>query len=320
MQTKSIKKFLQTMVNRILIRSKVLQIVYSFYQNGNGDLNIAEKELLFSLQKSYDLYHFLLLLIVDITHLQQRVIESRKNKLLPTEEDLHPNMKLANNRFAAQLEGNESLKKYVEERGISWSQDEDFIKSVLNTILKSDIYTEYISATTDDYETDKEFWRSVFKKIIYDNEPIDEHLEECSIYWNNDIEIEETFVIKTIKSFEEKNGEKQPLLPMFRDQDDKVFAIQLLRQTLLKSELFRKKIKEHLKNWEAERIANIDLLIMQIALAEIMTFPTIPTTVSLNEYINIAKIYSTPKSASFINGILDSIVNELKKEKILLKE
>ena len=178
MQTKSIKKFLQTMVNRILIRSKVLQIVYSFYQNGNGDLNIAEKELLFSLQKSYDLYHFLLLLIVDITHLQQRVIESRKNKLLPTEEDLHPNMKLANNRFAAQLEGNESLKKYVEERGISWSQDEDFIKSVLNTILKSDIYTEYISATTDDYETDKEFCQEKFLLLMAENqEPIPDFWE-----------------------------------------------------------------------------------------------------------------------------------------------
>lgn len=308
------------MINRILIRIKVLQIVYSYYQNGNGDLKVAENELLFSLQKSYDLYHYLLLLIVDVTNLQRRILETRKCKYMPTEAELNPNTRFIDNRFAAQLEGNAALQKYLSEQGLTWSNDDEFVKSVLDLILSSDLYAAYLENPDDSYETDKEFWRAVFKKLICGNTFIEEYLEDKSIYWNDDIEIVETFTLKTIKQFEEKKGSKQPLLPMFKDLEDKSFAIKLFRQALLKGKEYRERIDKHMKNWETERIANMDLIIMQVALAEILTFPTIPVSVTLNEYIDAAKYYSTPKSGTFINGILDSIVSELKKEKLLLKD
>ena len=183
----------------------------------------------------------------------------------------------------------------------------------MDTILSSEIYAEYLKNEEDSYETDREFWRQIFKKVICGNEMIEEYLEDKSIYWNDDIEIVETFALKTIKKFEEKKGSKQALLPMFKDLEDKAFAIKLFRQSLLKGKEYRERIDKHMKNWETERIANMDLIIMQVALAEILSFPTIPINVTLNEYIDAAKYYSTPKSGTFINGILDSIVNELKK-------
>ncbi|MCD7976188.1 MAG: transcription antitermination factor NusB [Tannerellaceae bacterium] len=308
------------MINRILIRIKVLQIIYAYYQNGSNDLKVAENELLFSLQKSYDLYHYFLLLIIDLTNLQDRKLDSKKHKYLPFEAELNPNMKLVNNRFVKQLAENESLIKYVTERKLSWSNDMDFVKDILDLILTSDIYQVYMESTEDSYEADKEFWRAIFKKVICGNEMVTEYLEDKSIYWNDDIEIVETFALKTIKRFEEAEGAKQPLLPMFKDLEDRSFAIKLFRESLLHGSEYRTQIDKHMKNWETERIANMDLLIMQIALAEIMTFPTIPINVTLNEYIDTAKYYSTPKSGVFINGILDSIVNELKSEKILLKD
>ena len=371
------------MINRILIRIKVLQIVYSYYQNGNGDLKVAENELLFSLQKSYDLYYYFLLLIIEVTNLQRRILDTRKCKYMPTDEELNPNTRFVDNRFVAQLAENDTLKKYVDEQGLSWSNDEEFVKNVLDTILSSEIYAEYLKNEEDSYETDREFWRQIFKKVICGNEMIEEYLEDKSIYWNDDIEIVETFALKTIKKFEEKKGSKQALLPMFKDLEDKAFAIKLFRQSLLKGKEYledksiywnddieivetfalktikkfeekkgskqallpmfkdledkafaiklfrqsllkgkeyRERIDKHMKNWETERIANMDLIIMQVALAEILSFPTIPINVTLNEYIDAAKYYSTPKSGTFINGILDSIVNELKKEKLLLKD
>ena len=308
------------MINRILIRIKVLQIVYAYYQNGNKDLKTAENELLFSLQKSYDLYHYFLLLIVETTRLQKRVLDNRKNKYVPTQEELNPNTRFVDNRFAAQVEANESLLAYVKDNGISWNNEEDFVKSVLDIILNSDIYADYLADANDSYEADRDFWRIVFKKLICGNEEIESYLEDKSIYWNDDIEIVQTFTLKTIKKFSEKEGSKQPLLPMFKDQDDHEFAIKLFRQSLLKGSEYRERIQKHMKNWESERIANMDQIIMQVALAEIMNFPTIPINVSLNEYIDTAKYYSTPKSGNFINGILDSVVTELKNERLLIKD
>ncbi|MBO5224878.1 MAG: transcription antitermination factor NusB [Parabacteroides sp.] len=308
------------MINRVLIRIKVLQIVYSYYQNGDNDLKVSENELLFSLKKSYDLYHYFLLLIIEVTNLQKRILDTRKNKYIPTEEELNPNTRLIDNRFTAQLVENEALNKYVSENGLSWDYEDDFIRIVLDLVLSSDLYKEYLANEDDSYETDKEFWRNIFKKVFCGNDSINEHLQDKSIYWNDDISIVETFTLKTIKQFEEAAGSQQKLLPMFKDLEDQSFAIKLFRQAIMKGSEYRERINKHMKNWETERIANIDLLIMQIALAEIMNFPSIPVSVTLNEYIDMAKYYSTPKSGTFINGILDSIVNELKKEKVLLKD
>jgi len=307
------------MINRVLIRIKVLQIVYAYYQKGAKDLKVAENELLLSLRRSYDLYHYFLLLIVDVTHMYERMIDTKRNKYRPTEEELNPDMRMLHNRFAKQVAENESLQKYVKEHGVSWADDMDFVKKVLELITTSEIYADYIKNEEDSYEVDKAFWRLVFKRIITENEFVDDYLEEKSIYWNDDVEIIESFVIKTIKRFDEQAGSKQELIPMFSNNDDYVFVVQLFRQTLLQGEEYRSFIDKHSKNWESERVANMDLVIMQVALAEILNFPSIPISVTLNEYIDAAKYYSTPKSCTFINGVLDSIVGELKEENRLLK-
>lgn len=298
----------------------MLQIVFAYYQNGNSDLKVAENELRLSLRRSYDLYYYFLLLIIEVTHLQERRIDARKHKLRPTDEDLMPNTRLVENRFAHQLETNETLLDYVKEHGVSWANETDFIKNVLDLILDSDLYAEYINNPDSSYEIDREFWRAVFRKLICGNQEIEDALEDMSIYWNDDIEIIQTFVLKTIKRFDEKNGDKEELLPMFKDEEDASFVRDLFRKSLEQGNKYREWIDKHMKNWESERVANMDLIIMQVALTEIMNFPKIPIKVSLNEYIDAAKYYSTPRSGNFINGILDSIVKELKKEKLLLKD
>ena len=307
------------MINRVLIRIKVLQIVFAYYQNGSDDLKMAENELFLSLRRSYDLYYYFLLLIVEVTRLHERQLDTRKHKYLPTSDELNPNMRLVNNRLARQIEANGKLQAYVKEHGVSWVNETDFVKRVLELILNSELYAEYKDSEDDSYETDREFWRAVFRKLICRNEELENALEDISIYWNDDIEIIQTFVIKTIKRFEEAHGSRQELLPMFKDEEDRDFAIQLFRKTLLYGEDYRERIDRHLRNWESERVANMDLYIMQMALAELLHFPNIPVNVTLNEYIDAAKAYSTPKSGTFINGILDSIVQELAQEKLLFK-
>jgi len=307
------------MINRILIRIKVLQTVFAFYQGGNNDAKVAENELLLSLRRSYDLYYYFLLLIVEITNLQERRIDMGKHKLLPTSEELDPNMRFVNNRFARQLETNEAMLTYVKEHGVSWTNEMEFVKKTLNLILASDIYKQYMSSDDDSYQADREFWRAVFRHLLCGNEELENDLEDISIYWNDDVEIIETFVIKTIKKFDETAGGHQELLPMFKDESDYEFVINLFRYAIRNMDAIRERILRHSRNWEMDRIANMDVIIMQVAIAELMNFPEIPISVTLNEYIDAAKYYSTPKSADFINGVLDSVVKELKKEKLLLK-
>lgn len=307
------------MINRILIRIKVLQIVYSYYQTENKDLKAAESELLFSLRKSYDLYHYFLLLIVELTNLQRRIIDTKKNKFMPSQEELNPNTKFIDNRFAMQVAQNLQLQKYCSEHAIVWEADDNFVKSLLDTILTSDIYAEYLASEDNSFENDREFWRKVFKQFICNNEFVTDYLEDKSIYWNDDIEIVQTFVLKTIKKFEEEKGADFELLPMFRDIEDHQFAVKLFRQSIVKGSDYKERINKHIKNWEAERIATMDLVIMQVAIAELISFPSIPISVTFNEYIDSAKHYSTPKSSTFINGILDTVVKELKNENLLFK-
>jgi N utilization substance protein B len=307
------------MINRNLIRIRVVQLVYAWYQNTNRDLRIAEKELLFGLQKSYDLYYFLLLLMVELTDSYQNRMEAKRNKFLPTEEDLHPNTHLIKNRFIVQLRENRLFQKQLAERPMSWNANEAFVKNLLDGILSSDIYKEYSEIAAPTYEEDLEFWRKTFKQFIYLNEELDDILEDECIYWNDDVEIVQTFVIKTIRRFSAGNGDGQPLLPMFKDEDDREYALKLLHNSILDEKEYRELIEKHTEKWDFDRIAFMDLIIMQVALSEIFTFDSIPTNVSLNEYIEIAKSYSTSKSGIFINGILDAIVQEVKKEKRIFK-
>ncbi|MBK5723095.1 transcription antitermination factor NusB [Dysgonomonas sp. Marseille-P4677] len=308
------------MINRVLIRIRVVQILFSCSQGETTDLRKAENELLFSLQKSYDLYFYLLSLLVELTDTYAQKVDARKAKLLPSEEDIRPNIKLLNNKFISQLRRNKQLEKYLSERPFSWYDHEAFLKKVLDNILNSDVYKDYAANDLQDYNDDREFWRKIFKHIICTEEDLYTILEDESLYWNDDIEIIESFVLKTIKRFEEEKGAEQDLLPMFKDDTDREFAVKLLRESLFDGKEYRQLIDKYTQNWESERIALMDMVIMQIAIAEIVTFPSIPISVTLNEYIDIAKSYSTAKSASFINGILDAIVKELKEEKKIIKK
>lgn len=307
------------MINRVLFRLKIVQIVYAYYQNGGKNLDTAEKELFFSLSKAYDLYNYLLLLMVEVTKQANKRLNAAKNKLVPTKEELFPNTKFVENRFIAQLEVNKQLLEFSNNQKKTWENEADFVKTLCDKILESDIYKEYMASETSSYEEDRELWRKLYKNIIFNNIELDQVLEDQSLYWNDDKEIVDTFVLKTIKRFDEKNGAKQELLPEFKDEEDQDFARRLFRRTILNADYYRHLISENTKNWDLDRVAFMDVVIMQIALAEILSFPNIPVSVSLNEYVEIAKLYSTPKSGGFINGTLDGIVNSLKKENKLTK-
>ena len=307
------------MINRVLIRLKIVQIVYAYYQNGGKNLDTAEKELFFSLSKAYDLYNYLLLLMVEVTKQANKRLNAAKNKLVPTKEELFPNTKFVENRFIAQLEVNKQLLEFSNNQKKTWENEADFVKTLCDKILESDIYKEYMASETSSYEEDRELWRKLYKNIIFNNIELDQVLEDQSLYWNDDKEIVDTFVLKTIKRFDEKNGAKQELLPEFKDEEDQDFARRLFRRTILNADYYRHLISENTKNWDLDRVAFMDVVIMQIALAEILSFPNIPVSVSLNEYVEIAKLYSTPKSGGFINGTLHGIVNSLKKENKLTK-
>ena len=306
------------MINRIIIRIKVLLAIYAYYQKKDRNITHAENELLHSLRKTYDLYHYLLLLIPALTHLEQKRLDKRKNRYLATEEEKNPDTRFINNRFSEKLSQNSQLLTFFNENGSIWMDEDVFLKNVLDKIISSDVYEEYLKSP-DTYESDKEFWCKIFKQYIYSNEELDELLEDKSIYWNDDLDIVGTFVLKTMKRFDASTSPEYVLLPMFKDEEDKQFAISLLRKSIIDEKKSKEMIDKHIKNWELDRIACIDLYIMEIAIAELLNFPSIPTNVTLNEYIDIAKYYSTAKSSVFINGTLDAIVNELKSKKLLFK-
>ncbi len=307
------------MINRTLIRLKIVQLVYSYYQNGGKNIDTAEKELLFSLSKAYDLYNYLLMLIIAVTRFAEEQVErqERNNKISHNNQVV--NRRFIENKFVQQLELNKQLIDFKETQKKSWDNDKDYIKSLYNRIVTSDFYKEYMSAEENDYAADREVWRKIYKTIIMKDEDIDNVLEEQSLYWNDDKEVVDTFVLKTIKRFEEKNGADQELMPEYKDEEDREFAIRLFRRAILNDEDYRSLINQNVRNWEFNRLAFMDVIIMQIALAEILSFPAIPVSVTINEFVEIAKYYSTAKSGGYINGIIDSIVKKLRAENKLLK-
>ena len=302
------------MVNRILIRIKVVQIVYSYLVNKDKSIDTSEKELFFSLEKAYELYHRLLLLMIELTDAQNKRIENARFKYTATAADKNPDTRLINNRFIAQLRENKMLKEYLDRQSVSWVNEPDFIRILLDRLLASDLYKTYLTSEEDSYAVDQDFWKKAFKHIIVENEDLSEILEAQSLYWNDDLETISTFVLKTIKRFDQSKGAEQELLPMFKDDEDAEFAKMLFRKTLMNVDVNKALIDQHTKNWEIDRVAFMDIVIMIVALAEITSFPSIPLQVSFNEYIEIAKAYSTIKSGHFINGILDAIASQLKKD------
>ncbi|MGC9353794.1 MAG: transcription antitermination factor NusB [Mariniphaga sp.] len=307
------------MISRRIIRTKVLQVLYAYYSNEEKSLNNAEKELFFGIKKTYDLYHYLFALIIEIADYAEQRIEIKKNKHQPTYEDLHPNTKFISNQVIQQLRENRSLHSYLDQQKLSWVNYPELIKELYLFLTESDFYKEYMADKNRSYFDDRKFVDKIFNHIILIAEDLYEALEEMSIYWNDDVEFTVSMISKTLKKFNPHSGCDQNLLPMFKDQDDRDFAKELLRKSIINHDELLELIKEHSKNWDLDRIAFMDILIMQLAATEFLYFPSIPTKVSLNEYIELSKYYSTEKSRNFINGILDKTLKDLKNSGKIIK-
>lgn len=307
------------MINRELIRIKIVQLTYAYYQNGNQNIENAEKELLFSLDKAYDLYHYLLDLMVAVTRVARQRMEVAEARYERGDAE-KPNKRFVNNMFIAQLEENIAISEWREHQRQTWDDDVAVVRNILDAIEQSDAFVDYMSGSEEpSYDQDRDLWRRLYKQFISDNSELDALLEEKSLYWNDDKEIIDTFVIKTIKRFDQANGANQELLPEYKDPEDRDFAIRLFRTTIINAEQYQRYMTNSSRNWDFSRLAYMDVVIMQIAIAEMLTFPAIPVSVSINEYVDLAKIYSTPKSWRYINGMLDAIARYLSESGKMLK-
>ena len=257
------------MINREIIRIKIVQLTYAYYQNGNKNIDTAEKELFFSLSKAYDLYNYLLSLITAVTKEAQRRYEVAQTRA-KREGTAEPSSKFVYNRFALQLAENKQLNDFLSTQKLSWEEANVFIGQLFEKIEQSDIYQEYMASKEDNYECDRELWRKLYKTFIQSNEELDSLLEDQSLYWNDDKEIVDTFVIKTIKRFNEQEGTKQELLPEWDSDEEKDFARKLFRSAILNADEYQHYMSEASRNWDFSRLAYMDIILMQIAIAEMM--------------------------------------------------
>jgi transcription antitermination protein NusB len=307
------------MISRRTIRIKVLQTLYTYYSTPDKSINNSEKELFFSLGKTFDLYHMIFQLVLEIADYAQLRIDTNLNKLRPSPEDLNPNTKFTENKLINQLRINRRLKAYIHQTGISWSNHPELVKDLYLFLMESDFFQEYMNRKQGSYFDDKKLVEKILNNIILISEDVHLILEEDSIYWNDDLDLVVAMAVKTLKAFNEDSDENQALLTKFKDEDDRQFAVDLFRKSILNNDELRGIIDDHASNWDLERIAFMDILIMQLALAELLYFPSIPTKVTLNEYIEMAKYYSTEKSRTFINGILDKSLKDLRMSNKALK-
>lgn len=294
------------MINRVLIRLKVVQVMYAYYQNGDSKLASAERELSESVNSAYSLYHTLLYLLVALRRYSLKQI-TRKQKM--NDHVSRKELLFAENRLLSQLETNESLASYFAEEDMSWMSDT--VKVLYEQVISGEELEEYYQEDVFDYEADKLLCRKIYKKYIENNDALDEVLEQENIYWNGDKNLIDSFVLKTIKSFEESNGAEQPLLQAYKDPESSTFGNELLKNGIDLEERCRAIISQHCNRWDPSRLAFMDVLIIQAAFAEMMSFPAIPLKVTINEYVEMTKYLSTPGSASFVNGMLDTISKEL---------
>ena len=302
------------MINRELIRIKLVQVLYSYLQKGTQNPDVAEKELLLSMDKAYDLYNYMLLLMVEIGRMSVRMLEMRQSRSKKLNDGMQWSRKFADNRFILQLESSKQLKDYCEEQALSWADHEEFVRNLYYKVEESEYYKQYMASETSSYEEDREIWRLIYRHIIVGNEELSNLLEDINIYWNDDKNIVDTFVLKTINKFKPESLHSQPLMPEFKTDADRDFAMKLLHRALVGQEYYYGLVASNTHGWEFKRIALMDRIILQLGLAEITTFPNIPISVSINEYVDIAKMYSTPKSGKYINATLDAIAKKLIEE------
>ena len=309
------------MINRVLIRAKVVQMLYAYMVSKDSmTLTTAKKELTKSLDKSYELYNALLKLMIELTDVQDLRLDEAKHKFLPTEEDLNPNMRFVENEFVKRLRADQTLADFVDDKKINWRDDELFVRLLLDKILRSEEYQEYMEMPKTSLVRDGEVWYQLMKKVVLPDENLLEHLQSMSVYYtDDDLQIMGQFVMKTIRRFEEE--EAQPILPQYKNDDDSKFGEQLFSKAVAEMEENNSYIDQFVKTekWDVERIALMDRVVMCTALTEIRNYPSIPVNVSLNEYIELAKDYSTPRSGQFVNGILNAVVNKLRADKVIIK-
>lgn len=308
------------MLNRRHLRIKVLQALYAFLQSNNSDLIAAEKELFKNIEQIHDLYLYFLLSFEDIVAIENARLEELKNKRFATEEDKHPNRKFVENSIFSILTDNASLKSYSEARKVNWvgAEEQEMLKKVLGTIRESETYVLYMANEERSFQEDTDFTIAIFKECIANSPLLYGYFEDMNIHWIDDIDLACSMVLKTIKTFRE--GEIGVVLPLYKDEEDeKSFVSRLFRQSVAQYNDNKTIIDGLISNWELDRLAIMDILLMNLAITELKEFSNIPVKVSLNEYIEISKFYSTPKSNGFINGVLDKAVEKLQKEKAFIK-
>ncbi len=310
------------MINRELIRLKVVQLVYANYKNEGKTVDVAMQELMFSLAKSYELYKYLLTLLVALRDYAVRKDESNRNRAQRLGTSIGgdtPDARFAANALLQQLADNEALAEYIEKEKKPWPEEDGFVKKLYDQMVESDIFAMYLTKEDFAYEADREVVRKLYKTFVCNCDDLDAMLEDHSLYWNDDKEIIDSFVLKTIKRFGPDTTASQPLLPQFATDDDRVFAESLFTLTLKQHDELEELVRTNCRNWKLERMPFMDVIIAEIAICELLNFPTIPLSVTINEYLDIAKVYSTPRSASFLNGLLDHTARQLFNEGRIMK-
>jgi len=308
------------MLNRRHIRIKVMQIIYSFKGTESDDLMRYDRFLLKSIDSMLDLYFVLMSLMIEVHKQAESFIDKSQKKHLATKEDKNPNRKFLNNEVLLQLKTNETLVDIIKDRSLNfWELDNEYVDLIFKTLLNSDLYKDYMSTKTSTFKEDKDFVVDFFKEIIAPNDKLYDYLEDKNITWVDDLPVVNTALVKLLRK-NKLNVSNQYFIPtLLKDDEDKDFALALLKKTILNLSLYSEEIENKTQNWDKDRIANIDFVLLQMAICEFQKFPSIPVKVTINEYIEIAKEYSTPKSSIFINGVLDKIVKEYTEKRILNK-
>lgn len=307
------------MLNRRYLRIKVMQAIYAFFHSDNSNLASAEKELFQSIEKIHILFYYVFSLIPEITDYAQRVTEEAKLKYRPSEEEINPNLRFVNSKFSRLIQEDTDYKLYLNNYKINWIGEGNLILRILNEIKVDKQYIKFMSLENYSDNEDLDLWIHIIKKHIATNEVLKEIFEEKSIYWVDDWEFINIIIAKTIELHKDKELAKIVFPPLYKDEDDKDFVKELFRKCVVEKEKFITMISSKTQNWEMDRIASMDIILMSMALCEMLEFTSIPVKVSLNEYIEISKEYSTPKSKIFINGILDKLVIELRGQKKITK-
>lgn len=313
------------MLSRRHLRIKVLLALYAFKTANNDRIEVGEKELFKSLNKLYEIYIYQLSLLVEIVQFAGMRQEENKKKFFPTEDDLNPNTRFVENEFIKQLINNKDYQKLHSTYKINWAGEEDMIRKLFAIIKASPDYIAYLKEWDHNYKNDKEILVKVLKKHFANSEILHFYFEEKNIYWSDDFYTANTFAMKTIKNYSESFSDDKKLPSLYKvdeldnEKEDIDFVKTLFRKSIVKSDEYEKIIENKVKNWEMDRIAVMDIIILKMALAELLELPSIPVKVTLNEYIDLAKMYSTPKSKIFVNGILDKIIEELKKNNQIKK-